>query len=197
MSKSEWLNSNDAGVMIDYLWHLRDQMWEHWGQFRFTRFDPAIVEKKLASKLHQYYVACCGMIGKLLPQEESRRGIELAELYFAGMATAEELNDYTYLTEGATFVFEFNTKPDEITRWEMEVLSIPQEEMRAMLHPPELAETIVPGQLLWEAASFANAATNYGLRGLASTVDYHQFLSAELLRTYFDYPGSSLESLCG
>src|SRR5262245_21057460 len=71
----------------------------------------------LERRLHTYYLACCRRIWRLLPQEASRRGVELGEQYLAGQISAEELDRANYHVEGAAFNIDYNSEPENIERW--------------------------------------------------------------------------------
>ena len=64
MTDAEWTEADDAPRMIEALWHSH-------------RGDVASLQRQL----HRYYLASCRAIFRLLPQEASRRGIEMAERY--------------------------------------------------------------------------------------------------------------------
>jgi hypothetical protein len=151
-------------------------------------------EAALVPSLHRYFVACCRRIWRLLPQEGSRRGIEVAERYLAGEATDDELDEVDWHCEGAAFNINYNCEPEAIQRWVAEVRAIPADEMAAMLSPPGAAPGVDEQELLMRAAYFADYATIYPhltpKRGVPDS--YAAFLSAELLREQFG--GPSLES---
>jgi hypothetical protein len=150
----------------------------------------------LARAFHRYYLASCRGIWKLLPQEESRRGVELAEQFLAGEVSGEELRKYNWHVEGAAFCIDYNTDPEAIDRWVAEVRAIPEAELRVMLHPPETALEIEPRELLLRAAYFADYAMIYpSLRPKGPPpVSYRPFLSARVLRQFL---GSLARPLAG
>src|SRR5689334_17272244 len=88
MTEAEWHRSDDAGAMLDFLWQ-QQGISPHWTDLRFggdvreaaTSGGTGI---DLECALHQFYLASCRAIWKLLPQEESRRGVEMAEQYLDG-----------------------------------------------------------------------------------------------------------------
>jgi hypothetical protein len=144
-------------------------------------------EATLVPMLHRYFVACCRRIWRLLPQEGSRRGIEVAERYLAGGATDEELSEVNWDVEGAAFNIDYSRQPEAIERWVAEVQAIPKEEIAAMLNPPGVMRDIDARKLLKQAAYFADYAMIYPhvtpKRGVPA--GYSAFLSADLLREQF------------
>ncbi|MEW6126851.1 MAG: hypothetical protein AB1757_07410 [Acidobacteriota bacterium] len=143
-------------------------------------------EAQLERKLHRYYLACCRAIWRLLPQEESRRGIEVAERYVDGLATDEELNKADWHVEGAAFNIDYNCDPNAIEKWIEEVQAIPRDELSAMIHPIEEIADVSPRELLERAAYFADFAVIYPhLTPKDPSGDYIPFLSASLLREIF------------
>ena len=180
--------------MLDALW-ARFGVAPHWcdlrfgGDMRYTAPRPQEIAD-FDRRLHLYYLASCRAIWRLLPQEGSRHGVELAEQFLVGAATAEELNKYHYFVEGAAFTIDYNTEPEAIKRWVSEVRAIPEAELRSMLHPPETALQIDARELLKRAAYFADYAFIYPsiIRKLPPPPNYRPFLSADLLRRHLDRP---------
>src|SRR5262245_58788100 len=84
-------------------------------------------ESELQRKLHAYYLSCARAIWRLLPQEESRIGIEVGELYLEGRVTEIELSHENYYTEGAAFNILYDCDPAAITKWIEETEAIPKE----------------------------------------------------------------------
>ncbi len=200
MTEAEWHCCDDAGAMLDFLWQQRGVS-PHWIDLRFggdvRESDPrGDTEADLTRSLHRFYLACCRGIWKLLPQEASRRGVELAEQFLAGAATAEEVRKYNWDVEGAAFCINYNSAPEEIARWVAEVPALPTAELRGMLHPPEAADEIEPRELLQRAAYFADFAMIYpSLRPHGPPpASYRLFLSAAVLRRHVGYPGRAGES---
>src|SRR4051794_28122100 len=118
MTKSEWLESDDAGAMIEYLWQRRGVSPRTIDlAFGGDMTQPALAQDEsadLVRALHRFYLASCRGIWKLLPQEASRRGVELAERFIVGRASAEELNELNYHVEGAAFLIDYNTDPEAV-----------------------------------------------------------------------------------
>lgn len=194
MTEAEWHRSNDAGAMLDIFWQQRGVS-VHWTDLRFggdvrgdtSKGDTADLDRAL----HRFYLACCRGIWKLLPQEESRRGVEMAEQWLVGAVSDEELSKYNWHVEGAAFCIDYNTAPADIERWVGEVRGLPAAELRSMLHPPEAADEIEPRELLKRAAYFVDYAMIYPSLSPQGPppASYRPFLSAEVLRRYVGYPG--------
>ncbi|AWM37611.1 hypothetical protein GobsT_43990 [Gemmata obscuriglobus] len=197
MTEADWHRSNDAGAMLDYLWEWRGVSPDGIG----LRFGGDVQESDAAGgaddrfglSLHRFYLASCRGIWPLLPQEASRRGVELAEQFLAGEATAEQVSEYNWHTEGAAFVLDYNTAPEDIARWVAEVQALPPAELRGLLHPPETADEVEPRELLKRAAYFADYVMVYpSLRPQGPPPDsYRPFLSAQVLRRHVRYPGAA------
>lgn len=68
-------------------------------------------EAELVRRLRRYLLMCCRAIWPLLPHESRRRGVEVAELYIAGKATAEEFARAEWGAEGAAFSWELGDYP--------------------------------------------------------------------------------------
>src|SRR5262249_44342168 len=83
VTEADWHGSDDVGVMLHHLW-------VRYGP-RPIRDGPGVADEmstaaalpnappELSRALHRFYLACCRRIWKLLPQEESRDAVELAE----------------------------------------------------------------------------------------------------------------------
>ena len=94
MNEAEWLSSDDVGSMLEFLCGRR-------------RIESGDARDSLTRSLHRFYLASCRGIWPLLTQEASRRGVELAEQFLDGKATAEQVRDYNWYTEGAAFFFDY------------------------------------------------------------------------------------------
>lgn len=156
-------------------------------------------EAELECQLQRYYLACCRAIWRLLPQEGSRRGIEVAERYVEGLATEEELSEADYNVEGGAFNIDYNVDPEEVKRLVEGVEAIPREELRQLLHPPETR--IPPRELLKRAAYFADFAVIYAnLTPKEPGLSNVPFLSPKIFREMFgeqksDAPFAKVKSL--
>ncbi|MBX7105469.1 MAG: hypothetical protein K1X57_15395 [Gemmataceae bacterium] len=175
MTVAEWHWSDDAGAMLDFFWQ---------------QSEGSADSLSLRLSLHRFYLASCRGIWPLLPQEASRRGIELAEQFTTGKVTAEEVSKYNWHTEGAAFVLDYDTAPEDIARWVADVRSLPVDDLRAMLHPPGTGDLVEPRELLKRAAYFADYAMIYPrLRPHGPPPgSFRPFLSAAVLRQHVMYP---------
>ena len=145
---------------------------------------------QLERQLHRYYLACCRAIWMLLPQEESRRGVEIGEQYLLGQITDEELNRLNWHVEGAAFTIDYNCKPEEIAIWVEKVRQLSPSELGALLHPTRTTWDINERELLTHAAYFADFAMIYPqlTQREVPPKSYAPFLSADLLRNHIDDP---------
>jgi hypothetical protein len=190
MTEEEWNRNDDAGAMLDFLWQRRgvspgeiDLRLGGDGKASDAGEDPA-------RSLHPFYLASCRRIWPLLPQEASRRGVELAEQFLAGEALAEQVNEYNWHTEAAALCLDHAAAPGDteaIAQWVAEVGALPAGELRALLHPPETADEVEPRELLLRAAYLADYAMISSQGPPPAT--YRPFLSAEVLRRYVGYSG--------
>ena len=172
MTEQEWLESADARRMLEALWEL------YRGE-----------ELVLIPKLHRYLLACCRRISRILPDEYSRRGVDVAERRFLGKGSREEFRRARWECEGAAFNIDYDCDPPQIQRWVEQTQAIPREELAALLFPPESADRIETRELLKRAAYFAHFACAYSWRRLVRVPDsYSPFLSAKLLREFFGNP---------
>ena len=194
MTKEEWDRSEDAHDMLIFLWKQRG-FTLRWPDVRFggnvQQSDAEVAaDNDFSRSLHRFYLESCRSIWKLLPQEESRRGVELAERFLAGAATAEEVNEYNWHVEAAAFCIDYDSAPEDIARWVAEVRALPVADLRAIVYPPEAADEVEPRELLMQAAYFVDYAMIYpSLRPQGPPpASYRVFLSAKLLRRHVGYP---------
>jgi len=172
MAEEEWLRSDDVSLML-----------------RWFRQEWRGEEADLDRIIQRYCLACCRRIWPLLPQEESRAGVEVAERFIDGLATRDEFARAEWLAEGAAFAFDFDTEPESIARWCDEVSRLPPEELSAMIHSPRPEDDLSPRGLLSHAAYFADGAMCYhSLMPKESIESYRLFLSAPLLREMLGNP---------
>lgn len=193
MTEAEWNSSDDAGAMLDYLWEQFSVSPESCS-LRFggdmRGIQPQDASAGLDRVLHRFCLASCRRMWKLLPQEDSRRGVQMGEQWLAGKVSGEEITKFKWYVEGAAFCIDYNTAPEDIARWVAEVRALPKAELRSMLHPPETADRVEPRELLKRAAYFAHYAMVYPKfrpKG-PPPASYRPFLSAELLREFVRYP---------
>ena len=98
------------------------------------RGERAILDRLL----RRYYLACCRRIWKLLPMDESRRGVEVAEHHLTGNATDEELRKAVWHAEGVAVLFLDgfeDLEPEKVARCIEEVEAISAVELGALLGP--------------------------------------------------------------
>lgn len=147
-------------------------------------------EYDLDPRIHKYYLACCRKIWPLLLQEDSRKGVEMAEQFLEGKVTAQELKDYNWNTEGAAFSIAYNTEPENIEKWIQQINAIPRKRLESMLNLLGDDTVIDARYLLKRAAYFANYAMIYpSLRKAPPPVKNAIFLCPDLLRDHLPYPG--------
>jgi hypothetical protein len=141
---------------------------------------------ELERRLHHYYLLCCRRIWRLLPQQESRRGVELAEQYLADGISGEELMHANYYVEGAAFNIDYNSEPENIERWVREVEAMPRDELCAMLAGEYTAVAVDARRLLLRAAYFADFAMVYPkMRHKKPSKEYAIFFAPDLFRQVF------------
>jgi hypothetical protein len=141
--------------------------------------------EELERELHGYYLACCRAIWKLLPDETSRRGVELGEAYLAGRASESELSDAIYHVEAAAIGIDIDG-PEPILEWVNEVDAISGEELREILHPDGTGHTPSAYDLLVRASYFAVWAMFPSSGGRERVPgEWKLFLSPALLRKQF------------
>lgn len=146
-----------------------------------------VAREKLVEQFHGFYVACARRIFPLLPQEESRAGIRIAEKYLAGDATRQELSAQNWSTEGAAFVFDYDTEPDEIAKWLAEVEAIPDSQVAGLLNDCYEPNTIDARDVLLNAAYFADHAMIFPFCSRLEHVprNYIPFLNIDLFQEHF------------
>lgn len=92
MTKNEWNLSKNAGSMIEYLWQKEPLLSI---KAKFRKYPPAEDWKDyldLEMPLYKFYLASCRNIWQLLPQEASRKGVELAEQFISGSISWEHVS---------------------------------------------------------------------------------------------------------
>ncbi|WZO98300.1 hypothetical protein EP7_005360 [Isosphaeraceae bacterium EP7] len=172
MTEEQWLRSDDVSLMLKWF----RQKWS--GE-----------EADLDRILQRYCLACCRRIWRLLPQEASRAGVEVAERFVDGLATRAELGQAEWLAEGAAFKIDQALEPELIALWCNEVSRIPPDDLGAMIHSPRPEDDLSPHRLLKHAAYFADMAMCYpGIKPKESIERYRLFLPAPLLREVVGNP---------
>ena len=177
--------------MTEIEWFASDDVLQMLGGLRQAFIDDEVGLRRL---LHEYYLACCVAIWKLLPQEKSRRAVEVAEQYVAGRATRDELGKAAYDAEGAAFNIQYEGDCEAIGRWIEETRSIPDADLRAIIHPLEAVSGISTRELLRRAAYFAEFAVSRPDPWADPHDEYVPFLSAEILRQVAGNPFRSKSS---
>lgn len=167
MTEEQWLRSDDVPLMLTWI----RQEWR--GK-----------EADLDRILQRYCLACCRRIWRLLPQEASHAGIEVAERFVDGLATRAELGQAEWLAEGAAFKIDNDSEPESIALWCDQVSRIPPEELDAMIHSPRPEDDLSPRGLLKHAAYFADISMCSG----GSIEGFRLFLPAPLLREVVGNP---------
>ncbi|CEF49240.1 unnamed protein product [uncultured bacterium] len=198
MTEADWHHSSDAGVMLDFFWQQHGVSpcridLRFGGNVRETPSSRG-AGADFDRALHRFYLVSCRGIWKLLPQEASRRGVELAEQFLAGTVSGKEISEYNWHVEGAAFCIDYNTDPEALDRWAAEVRAIPEAELRSMLHPPEAAQEIEPRELLKRAAYFVDYSMIYPSLSPKGPPpgNFRPFLSATVLRQHVEYPAYPL-----
>ena len=103
MTEDEWLTCKDPLSMME---HLGD--------------DVSARKKRL-------YLAACGRrIEKLLPQEESRWAIEIAERLADGEPYETEAAQAEWYVEGAAFLIDYDTQSELVEQAIIDVTNIPR-----------------------------------------------------------------------
>ena len=172
MTVEQWLRSDDVSLML-----------------RWFRQEWSGEEADLDRILQRYCLACCRRIWRLLPQEESRAGVEVAERFIDELATREDLGRAEWLAEGAAFKIDQDSEPESIARWCDEVSRIPSDELDAMIHSPRPEDDLSPRGLLEHAAYFVDTAMCYpGIRPKESIERFRLFLPTPLLREVVGNP---------
>ena len=149
---------------------------------------------ELELPLYRFYLATCRNIWVLLPQEESRKGIELAEQFVAGEATWEQVSRYNWHTEGAAFSFENDNDP-EIPRLVREADALDKTTLREILSKPEVLADEGMKELLKSAAYFADHSMIYpSIQPKGPPREHTEFMFADTLRKYVEYPSAHKHS---
>jgi hypothetical protein len=173
MTQEEWLASDDAIDMIQALrrFHSQDSAW-------------------LDQQLQRYFLCNCRHFWKLLPDELSRAGVEVAQRFLMGRATAAELKTAEYSAEGAAFGIDYNCYPETLEKWVNGVLQMPESELRSMARCPPLVTRDFTKELLKRAAYFVDRAMLYpgSTKTWWPTEEYRPLLSVSLLRELFPQP---------
>ena len=190
MTESEWNDCEDAISMLEFVFdqlEIRSDSTQHKFGYRLNSGSVA-PDSQFETTIHRFYLAVCRKIWPLLPDDETQKGVAVAEKWLDGDVPSSALNDCDYYVEGAAFGIDYKSSPDELNRWISTIDAIPESELRAMLHP-QFTERPDSYELLKSAAYFAHYAIMYPAmnpKGLPPD-SCHQFLSADLLRVHMRY----------
>ena len=140
--------------------------------------------------LWRYFLACAKAIWRLLPEEESRHGVEIAEKYMSGLVSEDEFWYDQFQCEEAAYQIEYDIDEVNISIWVKELEGVSQKELGELVHPSATIQKYKPKDLLTDAAHFANFAMtpNPLIMSLSSPVgckipeQYLIFLSPSILR---------------
>jgi hypothetical protein len=185
LSFREWWDTcDDAYEMICELLRsrgLRDKSKLLMGGAFYGPIDSIAVHD-LTIPLYRYYLASCRRIWKLLPHEESQRGIEVAEQYLDGKMSADDCSSLGGKSEGAAYEIDYFCSPEKIAKWYRDIESLSWEEMNLLIpYTRRRAHTYV---VLKDAAYFAYYAMAYPSfhSNGPPPKSYAVFLNADLLR---------------
>jgi len=144
-------------------------------------------DEELNQFLHRYFVACCRAIWPLLPQEDSRRGVEVAERFVEGRATIEEASEIDWYVEAAAFTFDSNIRPEYVQHLIDVGRAIPFTELQQIVPSIDTASRETIRDLLARAAFFVDFTLWFGGKDLIlPPADYYPFLSARVLDDMVD-----------
>jgi hypothetical protein len=146
-------------------------------------------EEVSSRKLRLYLAACGRRIERLLPQEESRWAIEIAERMADGEPYESEASANWHI-EGAAFLIDYNTAPERVEVWINQTAALSEIELRKMLSPAAHAIRFSPRDLLVHAAYFAHSlmCSLQHWREQHPQSPYAVFISPDLLRDIFGNP---------
>lgn len=190
MTESQWNASDDAIAMLEFAFDRRGIRSDSSRHRMGYRMNSGAVEagSTFETAMHRFYVACCRRIWCLLPDQETQKGVQVAEQWLDGYASDIELNARDYYVEGAAFGIDYNSSPDELKRWISDVDAIPESELNSILGI-QVSRRPDSYELLKSAAYFAHYAIMYPAinpKGMPPE-SYHQFLSADILRQHVQY----------
>ncbi|GLQ72997.1 hypothetical protein GCM10007932_23570 [Vibrio penaeicida] len=188
MTKDEWLKCESAPIMIKYLW-TQEPLLSVAKRFEiYPSTEDWMDYLNAEMPLYKFYLSTCRKIWPLLIQEESRKGIELAERFVDGKVKWRCVSDYNWHVEGAAFRFEDPQDQEQIDTWVKDVERNHCEIVDKLSN--EDGKVICTQKLLKQAAYFADCAMMYPSiqpKGLLND-EYNKFLCPKLLRQYVSYP---------
>jgi len=88
MNNQQWSNSESA---VEMLSALTDEL-----------------KQKFKIELQLYFIDCCKHYLHLLPHEEFRVALDLAEQFSSGLIPVEKVRDYNWYTESAVFSMDYD-----------------------------------------------------------------------------------------
>ena len=189
MTENEWLICEDAASMFDNVWEQEPFVSLASKFTRGSTDEEWQSNLEVEKPLYRFYLASCRNIWQLLPQEESRKGVELAEEFVAGNISWEKVSDYNYYTEGAAFNIDYDVEPKQIEKWVKEVESVSGKTFQGLLSSERAYSELGPRGILLDAAYFADHAMMYPCLTPKGPPHKHtHFMFAGLLREYIDYP---------
>jgi hypothetical protein len=117
MTKSDWFQCKDTGLMFKYLWS--KEPFYSVAQ-KFKNYPPTESWENYQDVLlpiYKFHLASCRKIWELFPQEASRMGVKLAEQYIDGKISWDVISEYNWHVEAAAFTFESDDEQDIIDTW--------------------------------------------------------------------------------
>lgn len=177
MTEEQWLRSDDVSLMLRW----------------FHRQWPGD-EEDFDRILRRYALACCRRIWRLLPLEEIRSAVELAERKLDGRADPDAYGRALWLAEVAHERFNPDPEvaawwtdqdPETLARWFDDVARIPPRELAELLNPSHPGADPSPRDILADAAYFAYMSMCYPVDSFAESRLFH---SAPLLREIVGNP---------
>ncbi|TQV88275.1 hypothetical protein [Aliikangiella coralliicola] len=188
MTKDEWFQCKSAPLMIEYLWTQEPYVSTAKKFEIYPNTEDWMAYLSVEMPLYKFYLSSCRKIWPLLTQEESRKGIELAEKFVEGKIQWDRVSEYSWHVEGAAYCFEDPPELEKINTWvkdvERDSLDLVNE-----LRNKDIG-VISTQKLLKQAAYFADHAMIYPSiqpKGLLNN-EYNKFLCPKLLRKYVSYP---------
>lgn len=117
MTKSDWFQCKDTGLMFKYLWS-KEPFYSVAQKFQnYPTTEPWENYQDVLLPIYKFYLASCRKVWELLPQEASRMGVELAEQYIDGKISWDVLSKYNWYVEAAAFTFESKDQQEIIDTW--------------------------------------------------------------------------------
>lgn len=106
------------------------------------------------------------------------------------MGACEHVSNYNWHTEGAAFLIDYNTDPEQIAIWVEGVESMSGNTIKKLLSSQEAINNYKPRELLLNAAYFADHAMIYpSITPKGPPRDHTEFMFPDILRNYIQYPG--------